>query len=234
MHLTKPYKLFLILNSIFLTFLLMAEVIGSKLFTFLGFTMTLGVIPFPVTFIITDLLNEYFGRKGVRLTTIIGMLMVVFAYFLILIGIAIPAMPDSPVNDQAFEMVFFNSSLVIIGSITAYVIGQMIDIQVFHYLRIKTQGKKIWLRATGSTIISQLVDSFVVIFIAFGQYLALEKLLNISMTNFVYKLGVAILITPLLYLAHNWLDTYLGEEAENLKRNAMNGKENYGNTIEAG
>ena len=92
----------------------------------------------------------------------------------------------------------------------------------------------IWLRATGSTIVSQLVDSFVVIFIAFGQYLAIEKLFNISMTNFIYKLCVAILITPLLYLAHNWLDTYLGEDADKLKQHAMDGKESYGNTIEAG
>jgi uncharacterized integral membrane protein (TIGR00697 family) len=234
MHLSKSYKLFLILNSVFLTFLLMAEVIGSKLFTFLGFTMTLGVIPFPVTFIITDILNEYYGRKGVRLTTILGMAMVVIAYFLIVIGIAIPAMPSSPVNDQAFEMVFFNSSLVIIGSITAYLVGQMIDIQIFHFLRIKTKGKMIWLRATGSTILSQLIDSFIVIFIAFGQYLPLDKLFQISSTNFVYKLGVAILITPILYLAHHWIDSYLGEEAVKLKHQAMEGSNHYGNTIEAG
>src|SRR5690606_24834701 len=110
MVITKPFKLFLILNSIFLTFLLMAEVIGAKLFAFAGFTMTLGVIPFPVTFIITDLLNEYYGRRGVRLTTLLGMAMIVLAYFLILIGIFIPAIPDSPVTDEAFEQVFFNSS----------------------------------------------------------------------------------------------------------------------------
>ncbi|WCL48129.1 queuosine precursor transporter [Leptospira sp. GIMC2001] len=221
MTLTKPFKLFLILNSIFLTFLLMAEVIGAKLFTFAGFTMTLGVIPFPVTFIITDLLNEYYGRRGVRLTTLLGMAMVVLAYFLILIGIVIPAMPDSPVTDEAFEQVFFNSSLVIIGSITAYLIGQLIDIQIFHYIRMKTKGKHVWLRATGSTIISQLIDSFVVIFIAFGKYLPYEKLVDIASTNFVYKLGIAVLITPLIYLAHNRIDWYLGEDANHLKREAM-------------
>jgi queuosine precursor transporter len=234
MTIARPFKLFLILNSLFLTFLLMAEVIGAKLFSFLGFTMTLGVIPFPVTFIVTDLLNEYYGRKGVRLTTMVGMAMVVCAYFLILIGISIPAMPESPVTDHAFEIVFFNSSLVIIGSITAYLIGQLIDIQVFHVLRIKTKGKHIWLRATGSTIISQLIDSFVVIFIAFGPYLAVSRLVEISSTNFLYKMGIAIAITPLLYVAHHYIDKYLGEDAEKMKTAAMNESNFYGNTIQPG
>lgn len=234
MQITRPFRLFLILNSLFLTFLLMAEVIGAKLFTFLGFTMTLGVIPFPVTFIVTDLLNEYYGRKGVRLTTMLGMFMVLLAYFLILIGISIPAMPDSPITDEAFENVFFNSSLVIIGSITAYLIGQLIDIQVFHALRVRTKNKHIWLRATGSTIISQLIDSFVVIFIAFGPYLAFGQLVNIASTNFVYKMGIAIAITPLLYFAHNRIDKYLGNDAEKMKTSAMNEANFYGNTIQPG
>lgn len=234
MQLSRPFKLFLILNSLFLTFLLMAEVIGAKLVSFLGFTMTLGVVPFPVTFIVTDLLNEYYGRKGVRWTTLVGMVMVVLAYFLILVGIAIPAIPESPVTDAAFSLVFFNSSLVILGSITAYLIGQLIDIQIFHALRIKTKGRHIWLRATGSTIVSQLVDSFVVIFIAFGPYLALSRLVDISTTNFLYKMGIAIAITPLLYLAHHYIDRYLGESANQMKTYAMEEGNIYGNTIYPG
>lgn len=231
MSFSRPIQLYIVLNSIFLTFLLMAEVIGAKLFSFLGFTMTLGVIPFPVTFIVTDLLNEYYGRKGVRYTTFLGMAMVVVAYFLILVGISIPAMPDSPVTDEAFENVFFNSSLVILGSITAYLIGQLIDIQIFHLLRVKTKNRHIWLRATGSTIVSQLVDSFVVIFIAFGPYLAFPKLVNISTTNFFYKMGIAIFITPILYLAHHWIDLYLGEDAEKMKIHALKESKSYGPEI---
>lgn len=189
--------------------------------------MTLGVIPFPVTFIITDLLNEYYGRRGVRLTTIIGMVMVVFAYFLILIGISIPANSDSPITDESFRQVFFNSSMVILGSITAYLVGQLIDIQVFHKIRVKTQGKHIWLRATGSTVIGQLIDSYIVIFIAFGQYMSFEKLMELASTNFVYKMGIAIFITPLIYLAHYGIDRYLGEEAERMKKYVMDGEPGY-------
>ncbi|TGN08418.1 queuosine precursor transporter [Leptospira ilyithenensis] len=225
----KPVVLYVLLLSLFLTFLLMAELTGSKLFTAFGFTMTMGVIPFPVTFIITDLLNEYFGRKVVRTTTIIGMIMIGLAYVLIVVDMQIPANPDSPISDSAFNNVFANSGLVIIGSVVAYLIGQFIDIQVFHFLRKKTKGKHIWLRATGSTILSQLIDSYVVIFIALGKYHAVSKLVSISNTNFLYKLGVAILITPLLYLVHMYIDRYLGENLKKeLTQAAMEetGKEN--------
>ncbi len=190
----------------------MAELTGSKLFTAFGFTMTMGVIPFPVTFIITDLLNEYFGRKVVRATTLIGMLMIALAYLLIVIDIQIPAGPNSPIDDQSFNRVFANSGLVIIGSIIAYLIGQFIDIQVFHFIRKKTQGKHIWLRATGSTILSQLIDSYVVIFIVLWSSHNVDSMVEISNTNFLYKMAVAILITPLLYAVHIYIDKYLGEK----------------------
>ncbi len=208
----KPVILYVVLLSLFLTFLLMAELTGSKLFVAFGFTMTMGVIPFPVTFIITDLLNEYFGRKIVRATTVIGMVMISLAYVLIVIDIQIPASPDSPVLDEAFNSVFANSGLVITGSVIAYLIGQLVDIQVFHILRKKTAGKHIWLRATGSTILSQLIDSYVVIFIVLWKTHSLGQLVSISNTNFLYKMAVAILITPLLYLIHNYIDKYLGVE----------------------
>ncbi|TGL63996.1 VUT family protein [Leptospira ognonensis] len=214
----KPVILYAVLLSLFLTFLLMAELTGSKLFSAFGFTMTMGVIPFPITFIITDLLNEYFGRKVVRATTLLGMLMIALAYVLIVIDIQIPAGPNSPIDDHSFNTVFANSGLVIIGSIIAYLIGQFIDIQVFHYLRKKTAGKHIWLRATGSTILSQLIDSYVVIFIVLWSSHTPSSMVEISNTNFLYKLAVAILITPLLYAVHIYIDRYLGE---NLKSEMM-------------
>lgn len=224
MHLQKSQKLYIILLSIFLTFLIMAEVTGAKLIRILGFTLTFGVIPFPVTFLVTDLLNEYFGRKMVRRTTWIGMVMVLLVYVLIVVGMLIPAIPESPVNDEAFQMVFANSGMIIVGSIIAYVIGQLIDIQVFHRLRVLTKGKLIWLRSTGSTIISQLIDSFVVIFIAFGAKLSFEKLVAISTNNFAYKLLVAIALTPLIYLGHSLINSYLGEEKDELLKHALEEK----------
>ncbi len=214
----KPVILYTILLSLFLTFLLMAELTGSKLFTVFGFTMTMGVIPFPITFIITDLLNEYFGRKVVRATTLIGMVMIGLAYVLIVIDIQIPASSSSPIDDHSFHTVFANSGLVIIGSIIAYLIGQFIDIQVFHFLRKKTQGKHIWLRATGSTILSQLIDSYVVIFIVLWNTHSASSMAAISNTNFFYKMAIAILITPLLYAIHIYIDNYLGAD---LKKEMM-------------
>ena len=220
---TRSQKLFLILNSAFLTFLLVAEFTGPKLFDAFGKTFTLGVIPFPVTFLLTDILNEYYGKKGVRLTTALGFFFVIIAYSVVFLGIWIPASPASPVDDESFRKVFANSGWLILGSLTAYLVGQIIDIQVFHVLRKMTQGKYIWLRATGSTIFSQLLDSFIVIFIAL-QSLSYEMRFQISTTNFLYKILIAIAITPLVYLSHSLIQKYLGEE------NSTLAKEVYGDT----
>lgn len=226
MKLSKPLKIYIFLLSIFLTFLLMAEVTGAKLISSFGYIMTFGVVPFPVTFVVTDILNEFYGKKIVRLTTYIGMLMVFLAYLLILIGLNIPAIAESPVTDAAFKQVFFNSGWVILGSITAYLIGQLIDIAIFHKLRILLKGKHIWLRATGSTIISQLFDSYIVIFVAFGigNDMPLTKVSEISNTNFVYKMIIAILSTIFIYLGHGLIYRYLGkEDADLLRKNAEKG-----------
>ncbi|PJZ69465.1 hypothetical protein CH373_15335 [Leptospira perolatii] len=226
MEFHRPFKLYFVLSALFLTFLILAELTGSKWIQSFGFTMTIGVIPFPVTFIVTDLLNEYYGRRGVRYLTIVGMGMIVFAYFLIQLDLGIPAVSNSPVDDHSFQTVFANSGRVIAGSVVAYLLGQLLDIQVFHFLRMRTKNRFIWLRATGSTIISQLLDSYVVIFIAyFGQY-EFETLNKISSTNFLYKLGIAIAITPVIYLAHSLIERYLGEDAKKLSERALKeGKE---------
>ncbi len=217
----RKFKLYIWLNAAFLTFLIMAELFGSKLFTFLGFKLTMGVLPFPVTFLITDTLNEFYGKSAVKRTTLVGMAMIILVYLLIIIGLQIPAVPDSPVDDASFEKVFASSGMVIIGSIIAYLIGQFIDIHVFHYLRVKTQGKKVWLRATGSTVISQLIDSFVVVFIAFGAYKGFNELLSIGFNNFVYKMLIAVSLTPIIYLTHSLIEKYLGEDAKHLRDSAM-------------
>lgn len=223
MH-NRKHTLYLWLNAIFITFLLMAELTGNKLFSVFGFTMTMGVIPFPITFIITDVLNEFYGKTSVRHTTLLGMVMILIAYGIIVLDLQIPALPDSPIDDASFERVFANSGLVIIGSIVAYLVGQLIDIHVFHYLRIKTQGKFVWLRATGSTIVSQLIDSFIVIFIALGPYKKFAELVQIGANNFVYKMFIAVGLTPLIYLSHTLVIKYLGEEAHKMREDAMNEK----------
>jgi queuosine precursor transporter len=213
----KRLTLFTILSSVFLTALVLAETTGGKLIQLrvsdsLVFTLTMGVIPFPITFIVTDIINEYFGRKGIRLVTFVGMAMVVMSLLLLQIDMAIPAAVISPVSDAAFNAVFGVSARIFIGSLTAYLLGQMVDISVFHFIRGRTGEKLLWLRATGSTIVSQLLDSFVVLFIAFLGTLTVGQIANIGLTNYIYKFLIAVAITPVLYIVHRLVDRYLGKE----------------------
>ncbi len=233
---TRGQRLYVVLSGLFIAFLVLAEVTGSKLFDtdvsrilgVLGIekvTMTLGVIPFPVVFIVTDLLNEYFGRRGVRFTTLVGMASLVFIYGVLFVGLQIPASPTSPVGDEAFETVFASSKAIIVASMIAFLVGQFVDISVFHFLRRRTGNRHIWLRATGSTAVSQLVDSAVVIYVAFGTGLGpahwpLSEVAQVASTNYAYKLAVAIAITPVIYLAHRLIDRHLGREAEVLQERA--------------
>jgi len=222
---SKVQKLFAVLMSTFLTALIVAEMTGSKLIQSeitesLVFTMTMGVIPFPVTFIVTDLINEYYGKPGIRFVTVVGMIMIAFTYAILLVDMNIPAAAISPVQDDAFTSVFGQSNRIILGSITAYLVGQLIDIQIFHWIRQKTKAKYLWLRATGSTFVSQLMDSFIVLFIAFAGKLSVEQILNVGITNYIYKFIIAIALTPFIYFAHYVIDRYLGEEAETMIHHA--------------
>jgi uncharacterized integral membrane protein (TIGR00697 family) len=213
----KRIRLFATLSAVFLSALVLAEVTGGKLIQLtlsegLAFTMTMGVIPFPVTFLVTDIINEYFGLKGIRFVTFLGMGMVLMALVILQIDMAIPAAAISPVSDDAFNAVFGISARIIVGSLTAYLIGQLIDISIFHALRARTGGRMLWLRATGSTVVSQLVDSFVVLTIAFLGPLTMGQIVQIGFTNYTYKLLIALSITPFLYVVHTLVDRYLGAE----------------------
>jgi hypothetical protein len=213
----KKIKLFTTLAGIFLSALILAEITGSKLIQItlwndVVFTMTMGVVPFPVTFIVTDIINEYYGRRGIRFVTFLGMAMILLVLLILQIDMMIPAASFSPVNDEAFNLVFSASGRIIVGSLVAYLIGQLIDIAVFHFLRARTGPRLLWVRATGSTIVSQLIDSFVVLFIAFSGQLSVEQIASIGVTNYIYKFMIAVCITPLLYVAHRAIDNYLGRE----------------------
>jgi hypothetical protein len=165
-----------------------------------------------LTFIITDIINEYYGRKGMRFVTLVGMGMVLGALLILQVDMAIPAAAISPVTDEAFTMVFGVSARIIVGSLIAYLIGQLVDISVFHFIRERTGGRHLWLRATGSTVVSQFIDSFVVLFIAFLGPLTVGQILFIGATNYIYKFLVSVFITPFLYLVHHVVDRYLGKD----------------------
>jgi len=225
--LTRPQKLFVVCSAIFLTALVVAEATASKLFTvftlpfsisilgmqFNEVVMTAGVIAFPITFIVTDLLNEYYGKPGIRFVTWIGMIMIIFEFGIIQVAMAVPTASISPVGEEAFNTVFGASGRIIVGSLVAYVIGQLADITLFHWLRGLTDGRHLWLRATGSTFGSQFLDTFIVLFIAFyGAPLSLQEIIAITLFNYGYKFIVAVVITPVIYGAHWAIDRYLGAE----------------------
>lgn len=228
--LSRPQRVYVVCAAVFLTALVIAEATAGKFFTafrlpfavsilgerFESVVMTAGVIAFPVTFVATDILNEYFGRPGIRFVTYVGLAMVLFAFGLLQVALAVPTAPASPVPDAAFAAVFGTTTRVIAGSLVAYVVGQLLDIALFHRLRQWTGGRHLWLRATGSTLGSQLVDTLVVLSVAFWGQLSLPTILAITLFNYAYKVAIAVAVTPLVYGAHAAIDRYLGRDAVRL------------------
>jgi len=224
--LSRSQKLFVVCTAIFLTALVVAEATAGKLFTvftlpfsisilgqdFNEVVMTAGVIAFPITFIITDLLNEYYGKAGIRFVTYIGMGMIMFEFAIIQIAMQVPTASISPVDAESFNIVFGASGRIIVGSMVAYLVGQLADISLFHWLRRLTDGKHLWLRATGSTFGSQFLDTFIVLFIAFYGVMTLQTIIAVTLFNYGYKFIVAIIITPVIYGAHWLIDRYLRDE----------------------
>jgi uncharacterized integral membrane protein (TIGR00697 family) len=243
----RTNRLFVVLAGFFLTNALLAEFVGVKIFSLeatlgidpvewslLGVSGTLnftaGVLLWPVVFVMTDIINEYYGVKGVRLVSwvAVGFISYAFIAAYISIGLApagfwIEANRSLGVPDiqHAYAQVFGQGLWTIIGSIVAFLIGQLVDITVFRKIRAVTGEKLIWLRATGSTAVSQFIDSFVVLYIAFvlgPQKWPIPQFLAVGTVNYFYKMLAAIALIPLLYLARRLIKSYLGhEEAERLK-----------------
>ena len=170
----------------------------------------------PVVFILTDLINEYYGRSGVRKLTLITVGLIIYTYILITIAINLKAVGFSPVNDSAFATVFGQSQWIIFGSIVAFLSSQLVDVWIFWKLRNITGKRMIWLRATGSTLISQLIDTFLVQFIAFvipGKWSFGDFAVNATW-GYAFKLLVAVALIPLIYLGHFAIERYLGKDKE--------------------
>lgn len=208
---------FLVLAGFFITNAIVAELIGGKLVQFFGlFTQSIGIILWPVIFLLTDLINEYYGKDGVRKLTYITVGLISFTFILLTVALNIPATSFSPVSDDNFRIVFGQSQWIIVGSIVAFLFSQLIDVYVFWMFKKATGNKHIWLRATGSTMVSQLVDTFVVQFIAFvlpGKWPFNEFLTNASW-GYAFKLLVAMALIPLIYLGHYVIGKYLKKEEQ--------------------
>lgn len=210
---------YLALAGFFVTNAILGELTGGKLFTLGPFTLSIGVIPWPVVFIATDLINEYFGRDGVKRLTFITIALIIYAFVVLFLAIQVPAATFSPVSDLQFQAVFGQSLWIIVGSVAAFALSQLIDVGVFWLVRHRTGRRYLWMRATGSTVVSQFIDSIVIIGIAFwlpGKVKASE-FLTVAASNYSFKLIVALGITPLLYAGHAAIDRFLGaDEADDL------------------
>ena len=208
-----------------------------------SFNLTCGVLLWPFVFVMTDVINEYFGRKGVRFISWLTVALIGYGFFMLFGAIHtapnewwITSKQTAGIENMshAYNGIFGQGMGIIIASMFAFLIGQLVDVFVFHQIKKKTGEKHVWLRATGSTLVSQFIDSFVVLVIAFYVYPSLvpsqgsawpiDQILAIGVVNYIYKFIVAVLLTPLIYFLHHRIDKYLGKEvADEMKRAAMEG-----------
>lgn len=211
---TRKEIVFTILSGLFITNAIVAELIGGKLISVGPFVMSIGILPWPIVFLTTDLINDYFGEKGVRKLSFLTAGLIAYAFIILFCAMKIPAAAGlSPVNDSQFTAVFGQSMWIIVGSIVAFLVSQLIDVTVFWYFKKRTGNNKIWLRTTGSTIVSQLFDSFIVLGIAFylPGIMDFQTYISSALTGYVFKLIVAVLLTPLIYLGHHQIKKYLSK-----------------------
>ncbi len=251
----KPTKLFLGITAFFVANALIAECIGGKIFSLegvlglqpanftifgekgLSFNLTCGVLLWPLEFVITDIVNEYYGPKAVRRISITAVSLILYAFLMFYIAMRIS--PASfwvgskvdngvPSMQAAFEAIFGQGMWIILGSLGAFLISQFIDVIVFHKIKKVTGEKMPWLRATGSTLVSQLVDRFVVLVIAFklGNNWTWSFVIAVCLVNYMYKFAMAIILTPAITFIESRIENYVGHETAKKMKLAAMGIEN--------
>lgn len=214
----RKHWLFVFLAGLFITNAVTAELISNKLieipisFDFFGgkvgpFVTIVGILPWPIVFLLTDLLNEFYGYKAVRRLSWITAILIAYCFIIVGIAMEIPAVNIEGSNlsdDAAFNKVFGQAQMVIVGSICAFLVSQLLDAYIFTWIKSKTGEKFIWLRSTGSTLVSQFIDSYIVLYIGFvlPGSLSFADFMTIAPTNYFLKIIIAILLTPFIYLGH--------------------------------
>lgn len=251
--LNRSQTLFVVLTGIFITNALIAEFVGVKIFAMedtLGLqpfnwnlfgqqgslNFTAGVMLWPVVFVLTDVINEYYGQRGVRFISWLAVGLILYGFLFAYLAISlVPAgwwvtvgvSQGVPDMQAAFAAIFGQGLWSIGGSVIAFLLAQLIDVRIFHAIRRRTGDKKVWARATGSTLVSQFIDSFVVLYIAFvigPQHWSMALFLAIGTVNYCYKALMAIALTPVIYGIRRLLESYLGADvAAELKQRAQLG-----------
>lgn len=245
----KPTKLFITIATFFVANALIAESIGTKLFSLekllgikpvnftlfgqsgLAFTLTCGVLLWPLEFIVTDIVNEFYGPKAVRRISFTAIALISYAFLMYFAAIGVPPADfwvvsgvknGIPNMQNAFNGIFGQGMRIIVGSLVAFLVSQIVDVYIFHKIKKLTGDKHIWLRATGSTLVSQLIDSYIVLFIAFSGVFSWQQILAIGMMNYTYKFTMAIILTPVIVFAEKGIAKYVGHDvAHKMKLEAM-------------
>lgn len=228
-RLTASEKLYIVLAAVFVSCLLLGDIIGGKtIATPLG-PISVGILPFPVTFLLTDIVNDFYGRRGARFLTLLGFAMALLAWAILQISNALTVDPSTYFTQAEFSKIFGGSAQLFVASMIAYLIGQFLDIQVFQFWKALTQSRHLWLRATGSTILSQIIDT-VTINVIFWSWTAaadstsfLGRMSSGDRWSWIFakigreygiKLVVAVLLTPVVYAIHAFVVRALGIEPE--------------------
>ncbi len=204
-------RIYILLGALFITSLVVSNLIFQKFFYWHPFNVeifganlfeiSVGILPYPITFLITDLISEIYGKKNANQVVITGIFASIFSLLIILIADSVPAIANSPVDDVLFTKVFGQSAIAVFASMTAYLFAQFIDIQIYHFWKRLTKGKHLWLRNNFSTWFSQFIDTFsILMLLCFFEVLPWESFSGLLISGFLFKVLVAAIDTPFLYI----------------------------------
>ena len=214
-------RIYLFLGALFITSLVVSNLIFQKFFYWYPFNIeifgtklfeiSVGILPYPITFLITDLISEIYGKKRANQVVVAGIFASFFSMCIVYVANAVPSTNWSPVNDDLFTNVFGSTAIAVFASMMAYLLAQFIDIQIYHFWKRLTQGKHLWLRNNFSTFLSQFVDTFTVLFLlcSFGK-IGWDKFIGLLIAGFIFKVLIAALDTPFLYLGVYWFRKRFG------------------------
>lgn len=218
----KAKFVFLLLSAFFVTALVVTNLIANKFVSvdlgFKTFVISAGILPYPITFLVTDILSEIYGRKRTNQVVLAGFVSSLFVLFVLWLGSIFPAINDSPVTDDVYNQVFSNTWRIIGASMLAYLTAQLVDIRLYHFWKSLTGGKHLWLRNNASTVVSQLVDTTLVIFVVFVGQIPYSQMGSMVLDGWMFKVMVALADTLLIYLSVYLLryqfNLKVGEEIE--------------------